>query len=144
MVEHVLHSNEVFHAPAWLKEQANLHDFEGEVARSLANPDAFWGAWASRFEWSQPWDEVLEWKYPDHRWFVGGKTNIAANALDRHADGPNRNKLALIWIGEDGSERKVTYGELRRLVSKFASGLRSLGVQRATACSSTCRSRSKA
>ena len=58
----------------------------------------------------------------------GRQTNITLNALDRHADGPNRTKVALIWIAEDGSERKVTFYELRQLVSRLASGLRSLGV----------------
>ena len=60
---------------------------------------------------------MLEWNYPDHKWFVGGETNITLNALDRHADGANRNKLAIIWIAEDGSERKLTYYELRQLVA---------------------------
>ena len=119
-----------FGAPAWLKAQANLQDLEGERARSLADPDAFWGEWARRFQWFKPWDKVMDWQYPDHQWFVGGETNITLNALDRHADGANRTKLALIWIAEDGSERKVTYYELRQLVSQFASGLRCLGVQK--------------
>ena len=130
MVEKITHLDQVFDAPAWLKQQANLQDLEGERARSLADPDAFWGDWASRFQWFTPWDKVMDWNYPDHHWFVGGQTNITLNCLDRHADGANRTKLAMIWVAEDGSERKVTYHELRRLVSKFATGLRSLGVQK--------------
>jgi acetyl-CoA synthetase len=128
MLEHILHDEHVYAAPAWLKEQANLQDLPGEHARSLADPEAFWGAWAERFAWFEPFTQVMDWQYPDHRWFVGGKTNITLNALDRHADGPNRTKVALIWIAEDGSERKVTYYELRQLVSRLASGLRALGV----------------
>jgi acetyl-CoA synthetase len=128
MLEHILHDDHTYAAPAWLQEQANLQDLRGEHARSLHDPDAFWGAWASRFEWFTPWEKVMDWKYPDHKWFVGGQTNITLNALDRHADGANRTKVALIWIAEDGSERKVTYYELRQLVSRLASGLRSLGV----------------
>jgi acetyl-CoA synthetase len=130
MLEQILQHEEVFEAPASLIDQATLKDFDAEYARSIADPAAFWGEWAARYEWFKPWDKVVELEYPNHRWFVGGETNITLNALDRHADGPNRNRLALIWIAEDGSERKVTYYELRRLVSKFASGLKTLGVEK--------------
>ena len=106
MLEHILHDEHIYAAPDWLKEQANLQDLPGEHARSLKDPDAFWGAWAERFQWFRPWDKVMDWQYPDHKWFVGGQTNITLNAHDRHADGPNRTKLAMIWIAEDGSERK--------------------------------------
>ena len=130
MLEHILHDEHVYAAPDWLVEQANLQDLAGEHARSLKDPDAFWGAWAERFAWFEHWDKVVDWQFPDHKWFVGGKTNITLNALDRHADGPNRTKVAMIWVAEDGSERKVTYYELRQLVSRLASGLRGLGVQK--------------
>ena len=130
MLEHILHDEHVYAAPDWLVEQANLQDLAGEHARSLHDPDAFWGAWAERFAWFEHWDKVVDWQFPDHKWFVGGKTNITLNALDRHADGPNRTKVAMIWVAEDGSERKVTYYELRQLVSRLASGLRGLGVQK--------------
>ncbi|MBU6349110.1 MAG: acetate--CoA ligase [Chloroflexi bacterium] len=127
-MEQIATHQEFLVAPEWLKAQATLQDLAGAHARSLADPDGFWGEWAQRLAWFTPWEKVLEWNYPDHRWFVGGRTNITLNALDRHADGANRNKLALIWIGEDGSERKLTYYELRQTVSRLASGLRSLGV----------------
>ena len=109
MVEKMSHGDEAFDAPTWLKRQANLQDLAGERARSVADPDAFWGAWASRFQWFKPWEKVMDWQYPDHRWFVGGETNITLNCLDRHADGANRTKLAMIWIAEDGSERKANF-----------------------------------
>ena len=130
MLEKVSQHEQSFHAPDALKAQASLQDLEAEVARSLTDPAGFWGDWANRFVWFKPFRQVMEWNYPNHRWFVGGETNITLNCLDRHADGSNRNKLALIWVGEDGSERKVTYYELRRLVSKFATGLKSLGVRK--------------
>ncbi len=130
MLEQILQHEEVFRGPDWLIEQANLKDFDAEYKRSIEDPEGFWGDWAQRYEWFKPWDKVMEWDYPNHKWFVSAETNITLNALDRHADGANRNKLALIWIGEDGSEHKVTYYELRRLVSKFATGLRSLGVKK--------------
>ena len=129
-LEQILQYGESFQAPESLVAQANLPDFPGEYARSMADPAKFWGEWAQRFTWTQPWQQVMEWEYPNHRWFVGGQTNITLNALDRHADGPNRTKLALIWIGEDGSERKVTYFELRQLVSRLATGLKALEVQK--------------
>jgi acetyl-CoA synthetase len=107
-----------------------LRNFDEEYGAVLPIPQPFGANGRSAFQWFTPWSQVLEWNYPNHRWFVGAETNITLNALDRHADGANRTKLAMIWIGEDGSERKVTYYELRRLVSQFASGLRSLGVQK--------------
>ena len=108
--------------------RANLQDVRAEHARSLADPHKFWGEVAKGFRWSQPWSRVLEWRVPDHQWFIGAKTNITENALDRHADGPRRNHRAFICMDEDGTERSITYGELRDLVSRLASGLRSLGV----------------
>lgn len=127
-LEQILQQEETFVAPAALKAQANLQDFDAEYRRSIDDNEGFWAAWAERFVWTKPWEKVLDWQFPDHRWFVGGETNITLNALDRHADGSNRTRVALLWLGEDGSERKVTYGELRDLVSRFATGLRSLGV----------------
>ncbi|MCB0125008.1 MAG: acetate--CoA ligase, partial [Caldilineaceae bacterium] len=127
-LEQILQHEEQFSAPPQLIERANLRDFDAEYARSIADPAGFWGEWARRYTWTKPWTQVVAWEYPDHKWFVGAETNITINALDRHADGPNRDKLALIWIGEDGSERKLTYGELRDEVGQLATGLKSLGV----------------
>ncbi|MEZ4616706.1 MAG: acetate--CoA ligase [Caldilineaceae bacterium] len=127
-LEQILQYDDHFIAPQSLIEQANLRDFEAEYARSIADPATFWGEWASRFTWTKPWEAVMQWDYPNHKWFVGGETNITFNALDRHADGVNRDKLALIWIGEDGSERKLTYFELRAQVARLAGGLKALGV----------------
>jgi acetyl-CoA synthetase len=127
-LEHILQQTETFHAPAALRAQANLRDVEEERRRSLEDPDRFWGEWAQRFDWFAPWDQVLHWDFPEHRWFTGARVNITQNALDRHADGPNRDRVALLWLGEDGAERKLSYAELRDQVARFATGLRSLGV----------------
>jgi acetyl-CoA synthetase len=127
-LEQILQYDDQFSAPVHLIEQANLRDFAAEYARSIADPAAFWGEWANRFLWTRPWDQVMQWTYPEHKWFVGGETNITLNALDRHADGPKRTKVALIWIGEDGHERKLTYLELRHLVARFATALKALAV----------------
>jgi acetyl-CoA synthetase len=116
--------------PAVVAASARQKDFPGEYRRSIEDPAAFWGASASRFEWSRPWDRVLDWDGVHHQWFVGGKTNITVNALDRHAASGRRDRAAYLWLGEDGAERVVTYGQLHRLVCRFANGLRSLGVQK--------------
>jgi acetyl-CoA synthetase len=129
-LERLLPQADAFVAPPSLIAQATLANFDEEYARSIAAPEQFWGEWAMRYQWFTPWRRVMEWEFPNHRWFVRAETNITLNALDRHADGANRAKVAMIWVGEEGDERKVTYYELRRLVSKFASGLRSLGVQK--------------
>jgi acetyl-CoA synthetase len=127
-LEHLLGVGEGILAPEPLRRAANLQDVVAEHARSLRDPDGFWGEWARRFRWTQPWTQVLDWQVPDHRWFLGGKTNIVDNALDRHADGPRRDHRAFICVSEEGQERSVTYRELRDIVSRLASGLRKLGV----------------
>ena len=127
-IDRVLDQDLAFEPLDDLIAQANVSDFEAEVRRSLDDPAAFWSEWASRFEWSSPWSQVFDAQFPHHRWFVGGKTNITANALDRHADGPNADKTAVIAVEEDNTSREVSYAELRDLVSRFAAGLQSLGV----------------
>jgi len=86
------------------------------------------GDYAASFSWSRKWDKVLEWDGVHHKWFTGAKTNITINALDRHANSDRCNRAAFIWLGEDGSERIVTYGQLYRMVCRFSNGLKSLGV----------------
>jgi acetyl-CoA synthetase len=128
-LEHLLNVGDAFPAPEALRRSAKPADVAAERARSIADPDGFWGGWAKRFRWSQPWSKVFDWKFPDHRWFVDGRTNVVDNALDRHADGPRRNHTALICLSEDGAERRVSYAELRDLVSRLSTGLRALGVE---------------
>ena len=83
---------------------------------------------AEELEWFRHWDQVFEWNYPRFRWFVGAQCNITVNALDRHANSWRKNKVALVWIGEDGSEVTVSYGQLLRRVNRVANALKSLGV----------------
>jgi len=116
-------------APLKLRQTANLQDYANEYRLSLEDSEAFWGEWASRFHWFSPFERVRQLEMPHHRWFVGGKTNLTYNALDRHADGPARNQLALVALAGDGSVHKLTYRELRDLTARLAGGLRSLGVQ---------------
>ncbi len=91
----------------------------------------FWAAEARELHWFEPWSRVLDDdRKPFFKWFVGGKTNIAYNCLDRHAQTWRRNKLALMWEGEKGEFRSFSYFALRRETCKFANVLRSLGVQK--------------
>jgi acetyl-CoA synthetase len=97
---------------------------------AAADPEAFWARFASELEWVRPWDRVLEWKSPDAKWFVGGKINASVNCVDRHARTARRNKAALVWEGEPGDRRTLTYFDLFREVGRFANVLKSLGVKR--------------
>ncbi|MEO8483172.1 MAG: acetate--CoA ligase [Acidobacteriota bacterium] len=99
-------------------------------ARAASDPEAFWSAFAVGLEWMEPWHQVLEWNPPDAKWFVGGKLNASANCLDRHLRSAHRNKAAIVWEGEPGDRRTLTYFELYRQVSRFANVLKSLGVKK--------------
>jgi acetyl-CoA synthetase len=94
------------------------------------NFEQFWESQAKALEWSQPWTRVLDWQAPHAKWFVGGKLNASVNCLDRHLRGARRNKAALIWEGEPGDRRTLTYWELAREVGRCANGLKRLGVKR--------------
>jgi acetyl-CoA synthetase len=102
----------------------------GLHATGAADPLAFWEAEARKLDWMQPWSAVLEWTIPHAKWFVGGKLNASANCLDRHLVGPRRNKAALIWEGEPGERRTLTYWELAREVGRAANALRGLGIRK--------------
>ncbi|MDF1701987.1 MAG: acetate--CoA ligase [Planctomycetota bacterium] len=92
--------------------------------------EAFWESHAKTFTWFEPWTKVLEWDLPFAKWFVGAKTNITVNCLDRHVEGGKADKTAFIWEGEPGDERIFTYAELLKEVCRFANALRALGVQK--------------
>jgi acetyl-CoA synthetase len=101
-----------------------------EAAR---NPVAFWEKQARTLRWMRPWRKALEWKLPYAKWFIGGKLNVSDNCLDRHVEGPRRNKAAIIWEGEPGDGRVLTYRDLYREVNRFASALRKHGVKKGDA-----------
>jgi acetyl-CoA synthetase len=90
----------------------------------------FWESEARRLEWYTPWHTVLEWQLPHAKWFLGGTLNMSVNCLDRHVRGPRRNQAALIWEGEPGDRRVLTYWDLYREVCRAANALRTLGVKR--------------
>ncbi len=94
------------------------------------NPQAYWARAAKELDWFTPWKKVLAWKPPFAKWFVGGKINIAHNCLDRHLTTWRRNKAAILWEGEPGDSRTITYQELHRDVCRFANVLKAQGVRK--------------
>ncbi|HNQ29033.1 MAG: Acetyl-coenzyme A synthetase [Methanoregulaceae archaeon PtaB.Bin009] len=110
------------------KQNAWTKDYTTAYKEFMADPDGFWEKQAHHFEWIRKWDRVLEWNYPYAKWFVNAKLNITANCLDRHVNNHRRNKVALIWRGEEGEERTFTYKKLFGEVCRFANGLKKLGV----------------
>ncbi len=110
-------------------KNANASD-PGIYERAKKDPEKFWSEEAKRLDWFGPWQSVLEWKAPWVKWFAGGKINVAHNCVDRHAHSARRNKVAILWEGEPGDSRALTYDTLSREVSRFANVLRSLGVRK--------------
>jgi len=96
--------------------------------RAANDPEGFWAEQAKNLDWFVPWKRVLEWDAPWAKWFVGGKLNVTYNCVDRHAHSARRNKAAIIWEGEPGDSRVLTFGMLEREVNRFANALKSLGV----------------
>ena len=110
---------------------ARAHVRSAAVYRAAdRNFQKFWSDFAKELHWFKPWKKVLDWKPPKAKWFVGGKLNASVNCLDRHLAGPRRNKAALIWEGEPGDERVLTYRDLYREVCKFGNVLKKLGVKK--------------
>lgn len=129
-ISNLLSVEQEYASPAVVADNCRQKDPAAQQRRSLEDSENFWGEYAKNFVWTRPWEKVLSWDGVNHQWFVGGKTNITLNALDRHAESERCNRAAYIWLGEDGSERIVTYGQLYRLVCRFANGLKSLGVRK--------------
>jgi acetyl-CoA synthetase len=100
------------------------------LEQASADRLAFWDEQARFLDWMTPWRQTLEWTLPHAKWFVGGELNVSANCLDRHLHGPRRNKAALIWEGEPGDRRVLTYWDLAREVQRAANALKALGVGR--------------
>ena len=123
--------SEVYHPSSEVVAAAHIQEYESLYQQSLQDPEGFWGERAEELEWFQKWDKVLDDSdAPFFKWFVGAKTNIVHNAIDRHLQTYRRNKLALIWEGEPGDVRTFSYFALNREVCKFANVLKSLGVKK--------------
>ena len=112
-----------FRARAHVRDRA-LHDL------AATDPEAYWARMAGELSWRRPWTTVMQWDAPHVQWFVGGQLNVAENCVDRHVATARRNKAAIVWEGEPGDRRTLTYWDLYCEVRKFANVLRSLGVRR--------------
>ncbi len=132
-MESLLRENRVFAPPAEFAAKAHVKSmaqYELMYKHSVEQPEAFWAEAAGELEWFQPWTKVLEGEGSKAKWFTGGKLNLSHNCVDRHAKGKRRDKVALLWEGEPGEVRKITYGELHEQVQKFANVLKANGVKK--------------
>ncbi|WP_292462838.1 acetate--CoA ligase [Methanolobus sp.] len=111
-----------------VKENSWLQDYDTAYAGFLKDPEKHWESIAEELDWFKKWDHVREWEHPYAKWFTNAKLNITYNCLDRHIFNGKRNKVAIIWVGDDGKEQVITYRQLYREVMRFANGLKSLGV----------------
>ncbi len=125
----LLREGRLFRPSDEFRRQANVSS-EAIYERARRDLEGFWAEEAERLHWFESWKKVLEWNPPWAKWFVGGKLNVTYNCVDRHAASPRRNKAAIIWEGEPGDSRVLTFGMLEREVNRFANGLKSLGVKK--------------
>src|SRR6516164_1225519 len=132
-IDSILQENRLFPPSAGFAASAHiksLEEYERIYKESIENPEKFWGDIAKELHWFKPWDKVLEWDAPWAKWFVGGRINLSHNCLDRHVTTWRRNKAALIWEGEPGDSRTLTYQQLLTEVQKFANVLKGLGIKK--------------
>jgi len=132
-IQSTLNEHRVFDPPSDFSSKAHiksLADYERLYEEADRDPEAFWGNIARELDWFEPWTKVLEWNVPWAKWFVGGKLNLSHNCLDRHVTTWRRNKAAIIWEGEPGEIRTLTYQQLLSEVSKCANVLKALGVKK--------------
>jgi acetyl-CoA synthetase len=128
----VLNERRRFEPPAAFSRAAavkSLAEYEELYRRADQDPEKFWSECARELAWFKPFNKVLEWNFPFAKWFLGGELNVAYNCLDRHLTTHRRNKAALIWEGEPGDSRVLTYQMLATEVAKCANGLKKLGVK---------------
>ena len=124
--ERLFHPSEEFSSKARI---GSMEEYEKLWQKAADDPDGFWGELAQELHWFKPFDKVLEWDEPFAKWFVGGQTNVSYNCLDAHLGTDTAKKTAMIWEGEPGDVRKITYEELLGDVCKFANCLKKLGVK---------------
>jgi acetyl-CoA synthetase len=132
-IDSILQESRQFEPPKEFSERAhikNREEYDRIYAESVKDPEKFWGGIASDLHWFKKWDKVLEWNVPWAKWFTGGQINLSYNCLDRHVKSWRRNKAALIWEGEPGDSRTLTYQQLLVEVEKFSNVLKDLGVQK--------------
>ena len=128
-IDVLLQENRKFEPSDEFRAAAHISSSEA-YDKATADPEAYWARMAGELEWMRKWDKVLEWNPPHVKWFVGGRLNISVNCVDRHVRGASRNKAALIWEGEPGDRRTLTYWDLYCEVNRFANVLRDFKVQK--------------
>jgi acetyl-CoA synthetase len=132
-IQSTLNEQRVFDPPSEFSSKAHIKsmaDYDRLYEEADRDPETFWGNLARELDWFEPWTRVLEWNVPWAKWFIGGKLNLSHNCLDRHVATWRRNKAAIIWEGEPGEIRTLTYQQLLSEVSKCANVLKSLGVKK--------------
>lgn len=133
-IESILQENRLFPPSAEFAQNAtikSLEEYQQLYAKAKADPQAFWAQLAEKeLHWFEKWSETLDWQPPFAKWFVNGKINICYNCIDRHLTTWRRNKAAIIWEGEPGDSRTITYEQLHREVCQFANALKELGVKK--------------
>jgi acetyl-CoA synthetase len=131
-MDSLLRENRVFPPPdefAALARIGSLADYESLYRQSIDDPTTFWANAANELDWFTPFTSVVEGEMGSAKWFTGGKLNLSHNCVDRHAAGPHRDKIALLWEGEPGEVRRITFAELHEQIQRFANVLKSLGIQ---------------
>ncbi len=132
-LETILREHRVFPPPEEFAKQAHiksLAEYQKMYQRSVTDPEGFWADAARELHWFRPWTKVLDWNLPWAKWFVGGKINLCYNCVDRHVMNGLADKTAILWEGEPGEVRKLTFGELHAEVQKFANVLKGLGIKK--------------
>ena len=133
-IESILQEKRLFPPPAEFSQQAHiksLEEYQQLYDKAAADPQGFWAELAEKeLDWFQTWDNVLDWQPPFAKWFVNGKINVSHNCLDRHLTTWRKNKAALIWEGEPGDSRTLTYAQLHREVCQMANVFKELGVKK--------------
>jgi len=142
-IESVLHEHRLFNPPRGFSESVggayitSMDEYRTLWERSIRNPEGFWSEIARQFHWFKPWSKVMEWNLPDAKWFIGGKTNIAYNCLDRQVQSGHGGQTAIIWEGEPieaesgkPEVRTLSYAELLKETCRFANALKSMGVKK--------------
>jgi len=132
-IQSTLNEHRVFDPPSEFSSRAHIGtmaDYERLHEEADRDPESFWARIAGELEWFEPWTRVLEWNVPWAKWFVGGKLNLSHNCLDRHVATWRKNKAAIIWEGEPGEIRTLTYQQLLSAVSRCANVLKSFDVKK--------------
>ena len=132
-IESLLKEQRIFPPSPEFSKHAHIHSLEvydSITKRAAEDPEGYWADIAAELDWFEPWKKVLEWDSPFAKWFVGGKTNIAFNCIDRHLSSATKNKVAILWEGEPGDVRALSYQMLHYEVCRFANVLKSLGIEK--------------